>query len=454
MRTGNMAASSGGPEELRSWKQIAEYLGIEVRTAQKWEKERGLPVHRYSGGRGRVLARPSELEVWKASIVAEKRAAGSPAPSGRAIRRWHAPSIVAIALLSLTGIVWFVTRHGPPSRAKIVEDVLVVYDSSGAVLWRKQFDQPPSPLAYAEKRDVVSPGDLVRVGDIDGDGRVEVLLAEDPDLVAAPASTAVLLCLDERGEEKWRLPIDWRVKCAGGREIPPCFHIRNVVTARLGKSAKPSILVASVNMREEPGWFAVLSPDGKVRRQYWHSGHLGHAPGLLRLFDMDGDGVQEILLGGINNPRGQATLVILDADSFEGASTEDTPEYQIAGVPLEYGTTRLFFPRSCVNLLSKPFNELEAISPTRDRLGITTRELEWTREALIDYYLRMPDWTTVERAPLSAKFQAEHHRLRAEGSLDHDLTDREKDSFRAVRWIQSPGGPLPPARKGQAGANP
>ena len=32
------------PEKLESWQSIAEYLGVSVRTAQKWERERALPV--------------------------------------------------------------------------------------------------------------------------------------------------------------------------------------------------------------------------------------------------------------------------------------------------------------------------------------------------------------------------------------------------------------------------
>jgi len=33
-------------EILSSWKEISSYLGIGVRTAQRWESELGLPVHR------------------------------------------------------------------------------------------------------------------------------------------------------------------------------------------------------------------------------------------------------------------------------------------------------------------------------------------------------------------------------------------------------------------------
>jgi hypothetical protein len=52
-------------ERLDSWKAIAAYLGREVRTVQRWEGERGLPVHRLPGGdKPRVYALKSELDTW------------------------------------------------------------------------------------------------------------------------------------------------------------------------------------------------------------------------------------------------------------------------------------------------------------------------------------------------------------------------------------------------------
>ncbi len=39
-----------GNERLDSWKEIADYLHLDVRTVTRWEKEKGLPVHRVPGG--------------------------------------------------------------------------------------------------------------------------------------------------------------------------------------------------------------------------------------------------------------------------------------------------------------------------------------------------------------------------------------------------------------------
>lgn len=50
---------------LTSWKEIARHLSCGVRTAQRWEGELNLPIHRPRGKfRGSVLAVASELDTW------------------------------------------------------------------------------------------------------------------------------------------------------------------------------------------------------------------------------------------------------------------------------------------------------------------------------------------------------------------------------------------------------
>jgi excisionase family DNA binding protein len=62
-------ASALGSRELSSWKEIASYLGVNVRTAQKWERDRGLPVRRMGGARSRVNADTASLDAWKQQLI-------------------------------------------------------------------------------------------------------------------------------------------------------------------------------------------------------------------------------------------------------------------------------------------------------------------------------------------------------------------------------------------------
>ena len=60
-----MAERSDTTERLDSWKDIATYLGRNVRTAMRWEQGKGLPVHRLPGGqRQAVFAWRHELDAW------------------------------------------------------------------------------------------------------------------------------------------------------------------------------------------------------------------------------------------------------------------------------------------------------------------------------------------------------------------------------------------------------
>ena len=60
------APEDGKRDRLDSWKEIASYLGRQVRTVNLWEKAEKLPVHRHHHAkRGTVYAFRSELEAWK-----------------------------------------------------------------------------------------------------------------------------------------------------------------------------------------------------------------------------------------------------------------------------------------------------------------------------------------------------------------------------------------------------
>lgn len=61
----NNAADPRG-RRLESWKEIAAYLGRDVTTARRWEKQGHLPVHRLQHNKlGSVYAYTSELDAWR-----------------------------------------------------------------------------------------------------------------------------------------------------------------------------------------------------------------------------------------------------------------------------------------------------------------------------------------------------------------------------------------------------
>src|ERR1700681_4067091 len=95
-----MGATSGplsADDRLDSWKDIAVYLGREVRTVQGWEKNEGLPIHRHQHARqGSVYAFKSELDTCR-----QKRAPLSeppPEPASPQSPRLARPMAAALAI--------------------------------------------------------------------------------------------------------------------------------------------------------------------------------------------------------------------------------------------------------------------------------------------------------------------------------------------------------------------
>ncbi len=142
---------------LGSWKEIAAFFECDERTLRRWEKERGLPIHRAPGGTGgKVFAYTQELSAWletsrhadgtlansatqsgsdatpspiafiDGSAVDESEVAGSlpesrtiePRPNGPTHNRWKiAVALSAVAASALLGVALFHRSPGPDSIA-------------------------------------------------------------------------------------------------------------------------------------------------------------------------------------------------------------------------------------------------------------------------------------------------------------------------------------------------
>ena len=130
---------AAGPR-LDSWKEIAAYLGRDVRTVQRWERREGLPVHRQQHDKlGSVYAFRHEIDAWRARAPARPEeppadtaseprrlwpqrprcrriagvSAGSPAPDARALaistRLALAVAIAVIVVIAVAG--WLTDRQ-------------------------------------------------------------------------------------------------------------------------------------------------------------------------------------------------------------------------------------------------------------------------------------------------------------------------------------------------------
>jgi len=113
----DISSAETGPEQdarrLESWKEIAAYLGRDVRTVQRWERGEGLPVHRLQHNKlGSVYAYPSELDAWRRRHEPMEALSSSPEPQPaaaaprRAITVTLVAGVVLLAAVSAFAVWW------------------------------------------------------------------------------------------------------------------------------------------------------------------------------------------------------------------------------------------------------------------------------------------------------------------------------------------------------------
>ncbi len=412
---------------LNSWKEIAAFLGVSVRTAQNWEQERGLPVRRLPGARGPVSIDLAELEAWRDSArEAAQPSIDTPVHRRRSLR--IAAAVLVVVACSL-GVYLAIGHTGRPALFRVEQNALIVTDRRGAEIWRRVFRDPLSVDMYVARFGNHQPQQPVRFDDLDGDGHIETLFLEEP--VQHPPEGTVLHCFSDAGAEKWRF-IPGRTVSTPGDAKEPSVYARpysvqqfSVVPLRNGKGR--GVVVSSGHAEYYPNQVALLSPRGELIREYWHSGGLS----AMEIGDLNGDGRVKIYLGGVSNAYKQATLVVLALDDFRGASVEtEHPAYQLHGFAPGNEIARILFPRTCISRKFQPFNYVTHFLMRPDSLTVYVGERQ---NAPILYHLGRD--LSFQGAEFEFAFRALHAELASSRQLDHSLSSREEAELRNLRYL-------------------
>jgi transcriptional regulator with XRE-family HTH domain len=306
---------------------------------------------------------------------------------------------------------------GAPADFRIEVSTLIVVDGQGREVWRHQFATRLAQAAYGDQN-------VIRrctFADLDGDGYVETLFVHVPLDFASEGQT--LICFTEDGKIKWEFVPGKAVKDSTGREYVPPYFISNVHIVPFAKSS-PRVLVSSNHYLHNPNQIAMLDIDGKLTSEYWHSGHLlcvAHA-------DLDGDGIEEILLAGVNNGYRQGTLVIFDSFNVSGVSSQ--PGRQILGLTAGTEKAVVLFPRTCVSK-DAPYNRVMALHVTRERrimLAVAEGVSEARNPGVMIYELDFS--LNVVNARPDSHLQEAHRALEIQGALNHSWTEEENEQLR------------------------
>jgi hypothetical protein len=313
-----------------------------------------------------------------------------------------------------------VVHAGVPATLRIQENVLVASDGHGHELWRRAFSQS---LASADRG-----GEEAWIGDL-GDGRQSVVFAEYPANAGVPT---VLHCFDEEGRERWRFVPGRTVRTADGTVFAQPYRFHRFVVGRLGHAQQVGIVVTSYHFLSYPNQVVLLSGDGRVLREYWHSGHLSQ----IALANLNG--TTKIYLGGVSNARKRATLVVLDPDHFGGASAEPSG-FQLQGLGRGREDARVFFPATCMTRAVEGYNVVAHLWQRPGTLTADVHErvtLEFAgAQAAIAYDLS--PGLAVQDVALSDTFVSQHAVFYQNHQLDHPWTSAEKAALRNITVVRS-----------------
>lgn len=407
-------------DKLNSWKEISAWLGVNVRTAQKWESESGMPVLRAPGS-NRVTAYTGELTAWLHGGYEAGAAAARQRSTGAGRRNLLALSGLAAVLLVAAAI-----RFHRPSREladwRVENSALIALDAKGGELWRFALGRELNASIY--KRQDTTPA--AWIDDVDGDGRRELLFCHHYD----GASHGDLICFSESGKEKWR----WtpgRSAASFPEEMSPPYFADRVRVLRWNGHVR--ILVTAIHHTWFACQFAMLDGQGRQLAEYWHAGH------ILAFLPLNLPGYSEplIVAAGIANGYGAADLIVLSPPHFGGASREESPRHQIpAGAPRELA--RLLFPGSCINRVAAPFAIPDSVRIHDERIEVSVRQNRDGEIAAAVLFAFRPDWSLAS-VGLSSNYEIVHASLERRGVLTHRLDKRrEEEELSAIRWLTPP----------------
>lgn len=402
--------AGGQPRRLDSWKQIAEYLRRDVRTAMRWESQ-GLPLHRVGGTGRSVFAFTNEIDDWMAGRPADAdgntapvETTTAPPPVLRTSRIRTITISVACALVVIA--VGAVVMSSSPAALDLATlhvtetaSHVSVADASGTSRVVHRF----GPGATLRE------GPPSRVEDLDGDGVPEIVaLVAFYETAAGRARTSgELLDLTLEGTVRWRFVPDVGMRFADGSVPGPW----SMADWQAEPSASPKrVAVAAHDVTWWASVVALLDHNGQ-RLGYFTN------PGWIE--SVMWQSADRLAVAGFNNQKESAMFAMLDATRLEGQApgTAGTIYPCVScstAAPVFYAT----FPRSEVNLVTASRFNRARLSTSGDRIVVTTVEMSRDGGDVTAFYEFDRNLTLVQ-ARYSDIYWSEHKRLELEGRLKH-----------------------------------
>ena len=253
-----------------------------------------------------ILNRRNVIEIRKKSLL--KR-------SARVLRKgWVQVAIILIPIL-ITGFYLLREMDDNPVRLELSRNIISIVNSTGRELMRCQ-----TPVDIYERQIKM----YVNLIDVNNDGKNEILLTrEENNWLKQPQHFGRVALLDKDSLELWSYK--FTDTASSVREtLEPSYTIRFIGFVTYN-SRKTIVLIATNNSSFAGSVFMLDAQTGRrVGGTYWQSGHI--AVGILH--DYNGDGIQDVIVGGNDNGFENATLTAISIDRLEGMRSS-TADYEI-----------------------------------------------------------------------------------------------------------------------------
>lgn len=445
-------------DRLVGWKDIAAFLGRGVRTAQRWEREFGLPVHRPGGDT--VVAFKPEVARWvQASAEARARTrtaddeSGDAQPElpfgpaangpGRRVLWWL---VAWLLVASVSGAWWLAAgrRSGPvggPARWRVGDDRLTVFDSIGRVLWSHRFELDLDEEVYEPRpaRDGHLPVP-VQVLDLDDDGVSEVVFA----VVSRQVTRPSLIVFDADGRPRFSNAPPAQPLRFGGEEFPPEWMVMGTWTT-LNTRRERSLWVVYYQRPYFPSLLTRLDTRGAVRAEYVSNGY------VTAVTEAEWNGRDAVFVGAINNETRGGSLAVFADGQVRGSAPAEDPQYRCENCPPGGPDHFLVFPRPCLSAWPGNLTPLAeaGVGPGGQVWAVVLHDrLDQLRpdQAPATVRYEMDRNLAPVRVRVDRAFSQRHREFQARGWLDHplDVSDATK-GLPVKRWVNPRFVDLPPA---------
>jgi hypothetical protein len=360
-------SSPGAPVErvrIDGWKDISSWFKADVKTVQRWEKFRSLPVHRLPGGRGRVFAWSDELSAWmEGAAAADTTQVGAPVLRGPGRRTWLLGAGAVAALAVSTAALRRFLRGRVPDIHNVAFSGggIQALGLDGSPLWTFRIPYPLRPLSV-DRAEYAA-----RIWHPPG--------AQDPVVLAIPSPAhirespdEVIYCLSASGNLLWQCSANPGLLDFDGKPFEPGWGFEHMIVT---EHPAPTVWLAATHGLRWASCVLKVSLDGKSQV---HFANFGHCQRLAASDDQ-----KTIYIGGVNNAMDRMCLALTHTgDPPTAAPREGPPRYAYPNGPTDKVRKYIIFPSTEFNihLALRHYSHVDRVSSRGDVVTLLTKETD------------------------------------------------------------------------------